>query len=53
MGRNEEFLYMMLESEDFETFLERFDITPDQAFNVLINAGLVDEELLETLMGEQ
>jgi hypothetical protein len=36
----------------FEDILEDFDITPAQAFVVLFNAGLVDEEVLAANLRE-
>ena len=45
-----DFVDMMLEGEDFETFLERFDLGPAEVFLNLIQEGLVDEELLKELM---
>lgn len=38
-----DFLYLMLEYEDFETFLERFDLTPDEVFIHLLECALIDE----------
>ena len=38
---------MALEDEDFGAFLERFDITPEDAFLHLYEEGLVDPELFE------
>lgn len=46
-----DFIYMMLESEDLETFLERFDLTPDEVFLKMCQEGLVDLELLKDMMG--
>lgn len=45
-----DFLYDMLEEEDFEDFLERFDLTPDEVFESLISSGLIDIGLLHSLM---
>ena len=38
---------MALEDEDFGAFLERFDITPEDAFLHLYEEGLVDPQLFE------
>lgn len=46
-----DFVYLMLESEDFETLLERFDLTPDEVFIQLFYDGLIDEELISEMMG--
>ena len=48
----EEFVYMMLETEDFEDFLERFDLAPAQVFKILIENGHVDMELVKEMMGD-
>jgi hypothetical protein len=41
---------MALEDEDFGTFLERFDITPEDAFLHLYEEGLVDPETFEDFL---
>lgn len=38
---------MALEDESFTEFLERFDISPEDAFLHLYEEGLVDPELFE------
>jgi hypothetical protein len=45
----ETFLDARLEDYAFEEVLEEFDITPLEAFVVLFDSGLIDEELLEEL----
>ncbi|WP_291394969.1 hypothetical protein [Acinetobacter sp.] len=45
--KTEEFVELYLESGTFEELLEEFNITPLEAFEVLIANGLIDEELLE------
>jgi hypothetical protein len=40
----EEWLDLMLEDESFEDVLERFNITPHEAFEILIREGLIDEQ---------
>lgn len=47
----EEFLENYLETDTFENLIEYFDVTPFEAFSVLISSGLVDEEVLWELMG--
>ncbi len=37
-----------LEEDDFETFLEEFDITPAEAFLALYHTGLIDDTILES-----
>lgn len=49
----EDFVQFMLEDETFEEFLERFDVTPFEAFMCLYNNGLIDEELLKELMRQE
>lgn len=46
-----EFVYNMLEDEDFEDFLERFNLTPSEVFLILLSGGHIDEELLSEMMG--
>lgn len=43
----EKFVEAYLEDYTFEELLEEFDITPVDAFLVLFDNGLVDEEILE------
>lgn len=43
--KQEEWLEMMLEDESFEDILERFNVTPHEAFEILIREGLIDEDL--------
>ena len=47
----EKFLDIQLETTSFDNVMEMFDISPHEAFEVLISSGLVDEELLEDLAG--
>ena len=37
---------MMLETETLEELLERFNITPEEAFKALFNIGMIDEDLM-------
>jgi hypothetical protein len=46
----ERWLNLMLEDEDFETLLERFDLTPEEVFVRMLEVGMIDEELLNELM---
>lgn len=46
-----DFVDMMLEDESFEELLERFDVTPQEAFVNLFTNGLIDYRLLKELMG--
>lgn len=41
-----------LEENDFEDLLEEFDLTPTDVMLELFQSGRIDEELLNTLMGE-
>lgn len=41
---------MALEDEDFGSFLQRFDITPEEAFLYLYEEGLVDPETFEEFL---
>jgi hypothetical protein len=43
----EDFLDLYLEDRPFEDLLEQFDVTPHEAFEVLIDRGLIDEEVLK------
>jgi hypothetical protein len=43
----EKFVEAYLEDYTFEELLEEFDITPVDAFLVLFDNGLVDEEIIE------
>lgn len=45
--QREDWVVMMLDNESFEDLLERFDITPEEAFERLFQAGLIDEELMK------
>ena len=47
----EDVVSLALEELSFEDILEQFDISPVQAFLVLYNAGLIDEDILEGLSG--
>lgn len=47
----EAFLENFLEDNTFENVMEYFDVTPFEAFDVLIKSGLIDEEVLWELMG--
>lgn len=46
-----DFVNMMLEDESFDDFLERFNISPDEVFFILVESGHVDEELVKEMMG--
>lgn len=46
-SKTEEFIETYLETGTFEELLEEFNITPLEAFEVLLENGLIDEELLE------
>ena len=48
--RIEEFIERYLEDYTFEEILEMFDVTPVEAFEVLFDEGLIDEELLDRLL---
>lgn len=48
-GKTESFVELFLETGTFEELLELFDITPLEAFEVLFEEGLIDEDLLERL----
>ena len=52
MDKNEilNFLEMMMETESFEDFLERFDVQVSDVFILLIEEGLVDLEDLKDIM---
>jgi hypothetical protein len=45
--KTEEFVELYLENGTFEELLEEFDLTPIEVFVVLLENGLIDEELLE------
>ena len=45
--KTEEFVELNLENGTFEELLEEFDLTPIEVFVVLLENGLIDEELLE------
>lgn len=47
----EDFVDLYLEDNDFEDLLEYFDIDVYEAFAVLFENGLVDEELMERYIG--
>lgn len=49
----EEFVQLMLEDETFEELIERFDVTPFEAFMCIFNNGLIDPESLEELMRQE
>lgn len=44
--RNDEWLSRELETELFEDILERFDLTPQEVFQILFDQGLIDSELM-------
>lgn len=44
---------MALEDEDFGAFLERFDITPEDAFLHLYEEGLVDPEQFKDFLFDE
>ena len=44
----EKFLETWLEEESLEDILEKFDVDPVDAFILIYEAGLIDEELLES-----
>ena len=50
--RIEDFMEEYLEENDFEDLLEEFDLTPTAVMLELFQSGRIDEELLNTLMGE-
>lgn len=43
----ESFLDKFLEEYTFEEILEMFNVTPHEAFELLYEEGLIDEDLLE------
>ncbi len=45
----ESVLDKFLEFETFEEFLSRFDVSVEEAFEVLFDAGFIDPVLLEEL----
>lgn len=45
-------LKMTLEDESFTDFLERFDLTPEEVFTHLYEAGLIDPDLFESYLIE-
>ena len=47
----ENFVDTFLETGTLEELLEHFDITPFEAFTVLLGNGLIDERTLEELSG--
>lgn len=46
----EDFVDLMLEGETFEELLERFDITPYEAFQCLYDNGLININELKELI---
>jgi hypothetical protein len=46
----EELLDHFLDIETLEELLERFDVSPYEAFEVLFDSGLIDEELINELL---
>lgn len=46
-----DFMEMMLEDETFEEFLERFNLTPEEVFLLLIDEGMIDIRDVKELMG--
>lgn len=42
----ERWLDVMLQEESFEDILERFNLTPHEAMEILFEAGFIDEELI-------
>lgn len=46
----EDWVSMYLEDYSLEDLLEMFDITPEQAFLKLFEAGLIDQDLMERLL---
>lgn len=46
-----DFVELMLESEDFETLLERFNLTPNEVFIILYEEGHIDDDLLTRMSG--
>ncbi len=46
----EDFLNLYLEDRPFEDLLELFDVSPHEAFEVLISVGLVNEETLKEIV---
>lgn len=48
----EEFVDLFLEEGSLEDLLEVFDVTPQEAFEVLFNQGLIDEDLLSEMSRE-
>lgn len=51
MRTNEPYWEVYLDTTPIETILEQFDVTPHEAFEVLISSGLIDEELLKEMLG--
>lgn len=45
----EEFLDTYLETDSLENLLEQFNITPQEAFEVLLSGGYIDETLLKEI----
>lgn len=46
----ENWIYLMLEDESLEDLLERFNIDPVTVFEVLLESGHIDEDLLEDMV---
>jgi len=47
----EEFIEKYIDDDySFEEILEMFDVTVTEAFEVLFNEGLIDEDLLDRLL---
>lgn len=44
--RVEDFLQSRLEDGDFTSVLEEFDLTPEEVFWILFEAGMLDESLI-------
>lgn len=53
MRTNEPYWETYLDTTPLENILEQFDVTPHEAFEVLISSGLIDEELLKEMLGVQ
>lgn len=45
----EDFVEMMLEDESLEDLLERFNLTPTEAFLFLYKGGMVDTQLFNEM----
>lgn len=48
--RLEKILNDCLEDHSFEEFLEHFDVTPWDLFELAYNSGLIDDEILKALI---